>query len=256
MISCNLQGGLGNQLFQIAAAKSLSIDAADDFSIEPERCYTPNQGHKSERYSKNIFKKINKSKDIPTVIFQEESFQFSPIPKIKNITLNGYFQSEKYFLNNKREIVDLFYPTDEELAGVSIWKKERGIEKPSVSVHVRRGDYLKVSDYHAITPISYFDKSTSTFSDVDFIVFSDDIKWAKENLKIKNCHFSDSGDEISDFYLMLSCSHNIISNSSFSWWAAYLNKNEDKRVVAPSRWFTEKANLDTSDLIPESWEII
>ena len=60
MISCNLQGGLGNQLFQIAAAKSLSIDAADDFSIEPERCYTPNQGHKSERYSKNIFKKIDK----------------------------------------------------------------------------------------------------------------------------------------------------------------------------------------------------
>lgn len=247
-------GGLGNQLFQIAAAKSLSLSMGDDLRVNHDNCFTPNQGHRSEKYRASFFKNILTTTDIPSAIYAERRFPFDPIPKINNLTIKGYFQSEKYFQEHKEEITNLFYPTSEEMEETAQWKKSRNISGETVSVHIRRGDYIKFSHFHSVSPIEYFIKAMESFDNVTYVIFSDDVQWVKENIKHPKAHFSDGGDEVEDLRLMLSCDHNIISNSSFSWWAAYLNKNPNKRVIYPKEWFTPAANIDTKDLCPEKWE--
>ena len=256
MISVFLQGGLGNQLFQVAAAKSLALDLKEDFAINHDICYTPNQGQKSGKYKNTFFRNIKETIVVPNIIYKEPEYSYNQIPKVKNISIQGYFQSEKYFINNKETIINDFTLGKEFFDEIRIWKDENKITKTTVGVHIRRGDYLKFSHHHKINGIEYYQAAFKEFNNVSFIIVSDDIQWAKENITGNNIYYSDLNDEIKDFCLLMSCDHNINANSTFSWWASYLNKNLNKKIYVPSEWYTKEANCNIKDLIPEKWNII
>lgn len=256
MISVFLQGGLGNQLFQVAAAKSLALDLNDDLAINHEICYTPNQGEKSSKYKNIFFRNIKETLAIPNSVYQEPEYTYNEIPRIKNITIHGYFQSEKYFEKHKEKIIEDYTLDQKWFDEVNKWKKENKINKETVGVHIRRGDYLKLSHYHIINGLEYYVKAFKKFTNVDFIIVSDDMEWAKQNVKGDNIYYSNFYDEIKDFCLLTSCDHNINTNSTFSWWASYLNKNINKKIYAPQQWYTEQANCNIKDLIPKNWNLI
>ena len=136
----------------------------------------------------------------------------------------------------------------------------------SVSVHVRRGDYVldkNTQEFHGVCGVDYYLDAikliASKMDDLLLVFFSDDTEWAIE--EFKNLPYSlifidhNKGENSwKDMFLMSNCKHNIIANSSFSWWAAYLNQNQNKMVIAPKQWFADPTkNSETSDLIPESW---
>jgi len=252
MISCNLQGGLGNQMFQIAAAISLAKSNNDIYSFNFENCFTPNQGNKSTKYIDNIFKNIpSHTHNNFEKVYNEPKFSFSEIPYEKNLILNGYFQSEKYFKNNSDYIKKIFYINDDNIKKIS----NKYDTKNLTCVHIRRGDYLKFKDFHFTCDNDYYQKAISLIDDTKFIFISDDMDWVKINFKSDNFLYSDLNDEILDFTLITMCKNVIISNSSFSWWGSYLNNNNGK-IIAPKKWFGISGNKDTQDVIPNSWVLI
>jgi hypothetical protein len=255
MISCNLQGGLGNQLFQIAASSSLAIDNNDEFAFNFKSCYTPNQGNPSIKYVNTIFKKF-KSYDSYNFnsIYHEPSFSYKKIPYSKNLLLNGYFQSEKYFINNFNKIKELITlsPKEKIINSLGIDLVNENI----TSVHIRRGDYLKFKDYHLVCGVDYYNNAIKKIDSDKFIFLSDDIDWVKSNFISDNFYYSNLTDELDDLTLMSLCKNNIISNSSFSWWGAYLNDNKNKVIISPKKWFGESGPSDTQDVIPNGWNSI
>lgn len=250
MISSKLFGGLGNQMFQISAAHSLSIRNNDVSGFNFNECYTPLQGKPSNFYKDNIFKNISV---IETYDFKnhyiETSHQYSPIPYTNDLLLNGYFQSEKYFVDFKDEIMNLFY--------LDTYKNEIDsflkFDKPITSVHIRRGDYLKNPHIHPTCDLNYYKKAIDLIGDSLFLFISDDIEWVKQNFKSENYIFSNFNNDILEMELMSKCQNNIIANSTFSWWGAYLNKNINKKIIAPLIWFGEGGPKNYFDIIPESW---
>jgi hypothetical protein len=177
-------------------------------------------------------------------------FNYHEIPFHPNgVEIVGFFQSEKYFENAKEEVRKYF-----DLPVIEGYRDY-------VSVHVRRGDYVKHSGSFPPIGMDYIDKAVKKLPHSEkFIVFSDDINWCKENINFDgNIQFSEGRNEYEDLCLMASCGHNIIANSSFSWWGAWLNKNPDKIVVSPSHkkgnWFGHSSGTqhDCIDLIPKEW---
>ena len=169
--------------------------------------------------------------------------------------MKGYFQSSKYFSKYRDKILELFQLSSQEQKYVDDYfskvKSEFKECKQVVSLHVRRGDYLKLPDFHTNLTMEYYTKAIENFPSALFMVFSDDIEWCKENIKIPNVHYVSERDVI-DLSLMSKCDSHILANSSFGWWGAYLNTKPDKKVVAPSRWFV-KDDLDTRDLYEAGW---
>jgi hypothetical protein len=180
----------------------------------------------------------------------------------KDVYLEGYWQSERYFLSIqdiiRREFTIKHQPDDEnqQLA-------HRITNCDSVSVHARRGDYVTEHASAGIHPpcnSDYYTRCvnfvTARISTPQFFVFSDDKAWAKENIRFQHetIYVTHNGPErnYEDLRLMSLCKHNIIANSSFSWWAAWLNHNPNKIVLAPSQWFSD-STLDTRDLLPNGW---
>jgi hypothetical protein len=260
MISANLKGGLGNQMFQIAAAHALALRTESSSCFNLEGCYTPLQGNPSMKYRDNILLNVNHSIiNYWRGVYHEPKFSYDELPNMKALILDGYFQSEKYFIDYKKEIVNLFNISIENKTKIkdsfSWWGLQ---EKPITSVHIRRGDYLNNPDFHPTCTIEYYEKAIKEIGDSYFIFVSDDIEWVKQNFKTNSNDyvFSNFNDEILDLTLMTMCDNNIIANSSFSWWGAYLNPNQDKKVIAPKKWFGPKGPQDQSDIIPENWLII
>jgi hypothetical protein len=284
MITVGLKGGLGNQLFQYALGRRLSLDHncqliidARALSLDPLRNYALNQFQISQPPAKTfsyplhglgsrlnpLYKALSFTKT-PTII-NERGFNFdSQVLECADGTyLNGYWQSERYFLPIRRTLLDdlqLAKPLNKDQAQLA--KKIEGGN--SVSLHIRRGDYLtdtKTNSYHGLCDLDWYCRAanaiTQDISNPHFFVFSDDYTWAKKNLLLSHpTHFIEpkaDGQESIDMHLMSLCKHNIIANSSFSWWGAWLNQHSQKRVVAPANWFAN-APHDTSDLIPSSWQ--
>lgn len=255
-ISIQLQGGLGNYLFQIAAAYSYGLKH-NKKTYFPENTVTVHKHINS--YSNNILRNIIiSSENVTSSYYKEPNFNFNEIPFITgNLHLVGYFQSEKYFNEYKEEIKQLFsYPEDYIL---KIQEKYSDLLKyETCSIHVRRGDYLKSPNHHPTQDLNYYINAIKTLDkpNIKFLVFSDDIGWCKENFSKLDYEFVyvENNPDYEDLLLMSLCDNNIICNSTFSWWGAWLNKNNKKKVIAPIKWFGSEYNhYKTDDLYCEGW---
>jgi len=256
MVSCRLQGGLGNQMFQISAAHALALNNDDVSVFNFNQCHTPNQGYVSSKYKDNIFKKINTINDFtPSIIYTEPTFSYKELVYQKNILLNGFFQSEKYFIGYEKEIRDLFYISEDDKKLITeiipIFKTQ---QKPITSINIRRGDYLKNSEYHTVCSINYFKNAMEIIGDSYFIFMSDDMEWVKNSFHSdENYIFPDLKNEILDITIMTMCNNNILSNSTFSWWGAYLNTTPDSIKIGPKKWFGPLGPKDYHDVIQKNW---
>lgn len=286
MIIVQLKGGLGNQLFQYAAGLSLSsfhrtslkVDISEvnqsDKQIGTFRRFDlqqlllePSIASKEEIEAikaKGINKFLEKLKPpYKRKSYREIDFYFDDnfFKAGDNTYLSGYRQSEKYFEIIADKIILDFQIKPSLIKEVSETANQLRLEN-SIAIHIRRGDFSNpiVNDYHGILEATYYQhaitKMNAQINDPRFYVFSDDPSWVEQNLSftspVEMISSKYTTSSIEDFYLISQCRHQIIANSTFSWWAAWLNPNPDKIVIAPKKWFNN-APYDTKDLIPESW---
>lgn len=283
MITIILSGGLGNQMFQYAAGRALSLRHNTELCID---LYLLNKKTKAtiRNYElriftietpvrKSILNKIavkgfgilKSSALLRTIgIFRDEKaqyydFRFKDLPK--KTTLFGYFQNENYFKVISEQLRSDFtfrLPLNGKNEGM-----RKAIERNiSVSIHIRRGDYVNANSNLPVLDISYYKKAieyiASHTSNPYFFIFSDGIDWVKENLDLTgfNHHFIDwnkNEESYIDMQLMSLCKHNIIANSSFSWWGAWLNNNPDKLVIAPAKWYKGDTGVYPDGFLPKEW---
>jgi len=285
MIITKLIGGLGNQMFQYATGRllayknkavlKLDLSAYDNQSGITQRQYELSPFNVQQNFSNQIDNKIicgPEKKGLLGKIFRKlpDSFYKSNYIKEKghnfnssildlnnNVYLDGYWQSEKYF-SDISDIIRSEFTLKNNSLDPSLLQEI--INKNSVSLHIRRGDYVfnpVTNRFHGVCTLDYYKRAIDfieeRFEDLTFYIFSDDLNWCKENLKINHPTFFVEGNKnYEDLILMSHCKYNIIANSSFSWWGAWLNNNPGKIVIAPEQWFADKS-VDTDDLIPESW---
>ena len=258
MISANLKGGLGNIMFQIATTYALAIDNNDEcvFGHQEENQHgTPSVDNVNGILSRVRF--TSSGAFIPKYLYKEPHFHYDKIPYADRLLLDGYFQSEKYFSHRRDEIINLFSPT-EEIDEYLTSKYSHLFTNETIGVHVRRGDYLNLPNHHPVCDKNYYEKALSLSTnekEYNIIMFSDDVKWCKDNFD-SSFNFIVGGEPAMDMFLMSKCSHNIIANSSFSWWGAWLNKNKDKRVIAPKKWFGNAMRHNTNDIYCMKWDIL
>lgn len=238
-------GRLGNQLWQIAALIGYAKKYNTSYFIKD---------WKYAHYFKNSFNKGNKRL---AFTYREKDFTYDPIPAKTQLEIEGYFQSEKYF--EGADIKEQFEPSEEVEKYINE-KYGEWLKGETVSVHIRRTDYLNLGDYHYNLDMNYYDTAINYFNrnTTNFIFFSDDIDWCIRNIDINNALFIKGEKDIIDLFLMSKCKHNIIANSSFSWWASYLNKNPHKKVIAPSKdkWFGKLMNKSVDDLYLDNWILV
>jgi hypothetical protein len=245
-------GGLGNYMFQITTAYSLALDNEDSLVLNNR---TSVSVHKHiDTYRNNILRNLTYGETTTNKIYSEPFFHYNEIPYTPNLKLNGYYQSEKYFKHNRDKILECFSIDDESRKYIDE-KYDNILKNKTCSIHVRRGDYLGLSNIHPTCSINYYgDAMKQMDNDTVFLVFSDDIEWCKQNIKFNHLvHFVEGNEDYMDMWLMSLCDNNIIANSSFSWWGAWLNNNPNKKVIVPKKWFGPGVNHNTQDLIPESW---
>lgn len=267
-VQARLWGRLGNNFFIVAAATSLALennteatfpDLIHSLTENNDLVMNYNVAALASNYQ-NIFTHLNTSDETlePRLVYREPSFNYTPIPYSPNMLLEGWFQSEKYFSKYKAEIIDLFAPTERIKQYLNHHYSDILKSSDTVSIHLRA--YNKENPaLDKVFPTygrEYVEKAMSLFPENSwFIVFSDQPEWAKEELSgiQRRMTFIEGEPDYHDLYLMSACKHHIISNSSFSWWAAYLNKNPEKIVVVPPVWFCFEYNHNIDDLIPEEW---
>lgn len=264
MIIVKFHGGLGNQMFEYALYRKLELTGKnvkadtfwyhDDsdavkrtyllskFGIQVNECRTTEKKQYDNAVTRFLNKHLKGSRRL--YVERESGIYKEEILDLKNCFLDGYWQTEKYFKDIRDTLLsDFEFPdtaTKEEAELLDRINKSQ-----SVSIHIRRGDYLEnEAKYGNICTESYYHAAIKhmekKLDDPSFFVFSDDLSWCRDFLKpYKNIYYVDLGKEISEIHdmkLMAACKHNIIANSSFSWWASWLNQNEDKIVIAPDRW--------------------
>ena len=240
----NFTQRLGNQMWQIAVADSLATNNNDIVSY-PNWSYAKFFEHD---FSPKPNAKISK-------IWNEPHFHYKEIPYSPNLAIKGYFQSYKYL--NEERVKKLFKFKETLVNDLKIKHKDL-LEKPNCSIHVRRGDYLKYPDHHPVVDLNYIMKAVKEFpKETIFLVFSDDTKWCLENFPVINKKFFiiENQTDVEDLICQTLCDNNIIANSSYSWWGAYLNNNPNNKVIQPIRWFGEAyANYNTNDISPPNWK--
>ena len=252
-----LEGQLGNQLFIIAATVSLALDH-NAIPIFPDL-------EKKGQYNiplnrKKLFSHLNtRLPHPPQHSYKEPFYHYAKIPYRPNIKISGYFQSEKYFAHHKQEILALFTPPQKIISYLTEKYSDILTHPKAVSIHVRFYHEDPEQKCHLAPRKEYFEKAMEPFpKETLFVVFSNDAEKCKELFcgTTRNLRYIEHESYHHDFYLMSLCQHNIICNSSFSWWAAYLNPNSSKIVVAPKAWYNPAYGLDIKDLIPEAWIVI
>ncbi len=206
MLSCYLQGGIGNQLFQISTTLSLAKDIGVECSFPFDQHFLPLQGTKADKYINNVFSKLKRlphSYYNKLKIINETNFSYKKLPIEDNIFLRGYFQSEKYFKHNEEYIKEIFSFDNNNKKILN--KYSHLFKGETCSIHIRRGDYLKFPNEHPILPIEYYNKSMNMFGkNTNFIVFSDDMDWVKKNIKGENIIYIQQNVDYIDLYLMIS----------------------------------------------------
>jgi hypothetical protein len=284
-IIIRLLGGLGNQLFQYALARKIAYQSGAVLKLDIS-CFNEYNLRRYGLKNFNIMEifatkkeidilksgniifewanRLKNSENKPDTYYPEKVFNYDPeVLNIKgSIYLDGYWQSELYF-RDIEDIIKKEFTVKAEPDKVNRELSHRILQENSVSVHIRRGDYITNPDtnqYHGVCPIEYYYLSIAKISKMVknpvFYVFSDDHQWTRDNLKVDYPVFfvdvNDENKDYEDLRLMTHCKHHIIANSSFSWWGAWLGIHQKKIVIAPKKWFN-KLEIDTRDLIPSAW---
>lgn len=289
MVISNIIGGLGNQMFQYAAGRALSLARGQllHLDISGFANYGLHQGFELQRvfncpvaiatedevhailgwqFSSGIRRIVARPS---LAVFRSRDFVVEPHfhywSEIRNVPqdcyLVGYWQSEKYF-KDVAAIIRSDFTFKAPLENLNADLAEQIKQVNAISLHVRRGDYAKNSKtmaIHGLCALDYYRAAIRYVSNqVEhpyFFIFSDDIGWVKDNLKMNfPCQYVEhnhGADSYNDMRLMSLCHHHIIANSSFSWWGAWLNPNPDKIVIAPNKWFVNEGNVE--DLFPQDW---
>ena len=273
-------GGLGNQLFQIFALINLSLELKTPFKLPVNKndIVSPlDKQSKRPTYWNNIFKILQRfitqfEEPYITINENNESTFYNlaelPLQNNKNYKLNGYFQSEKYFIKN--------YESIKRLIGIDKLRKSIKennkdlLEDEPISLHFRIGDYIIRPECHPILPLEYYIKAINKILEIEnikkIIYFFEkkDIEVIDKNINYLKTIFPDINfiscpDKLEDWQeliLMSCCKNHIIANSTFSWWGAYFNDNNNKIICYPSRWFGNAIQKKTNDLFPSSWIVI
>jgi hypothetical protein len=266
-VYCKLSDGLGNNLFRIANAYSYSIKHNKELLCDVS--LKGSQHNPFSVYYNNFFRKLNLcNSTLNAVEYKHSGFEYYEIPKFKtDCYLNGLFQNEKYFVEGRDEILSLFEIDVNSLDYINT-KYGDILEQDTCSLHVRRGDYLAVSTILPVLNLEYYKNSVNEMGvDKIYLIFSNDVKWCENNLNfIKNKIIIKDNPDFIDLYLMSMCKNNIIANSSFSWWGAWLNKNKNKKVIGPKTWFgpdivwwliqNYNQPILKEEIIPLSWQKI
>ncbi len=289
VIISHLIGGLGNQMFQYAAGRALSLRLGLPLKLDLSSFagYRLHHGYQLM----DVFAcqpSVASREDVRTLLGWREYLlvrrllsrpclaflrserliiepHFHCWPGIVNITgncyLQGYWQSERYFADASA-VIRADFAFREPLVGRNAELVTRIVRKEAVSLHIRRGDYVSDPKTRAVLELCSLDYYRAAVRHIakriaspEFFVFSDDIAWARENLDLGfPCVYIDHNcgiDSYKDMHLMSLCRHHILANSSFSWWGAWLNPRPDKIIVAPARWFANDFNA--ADLVPAAW---
>ncbi|MDP4239384.1 MAG: alpha-1,2-fucosyltransferase [Bacteroidota bacterium] len=282
-----ITSGLGNQIFQYAFYRALKNNVPDTkmdisefkyrkhhYGYELERVFTikPNYASRKDSntladVSKDWFSELRRKYFKITLkstgrLLDEKILgtHFQPdLLTVENGYFKGFWQTEKYFMDIAEQLrneLTFKQTVDEQNKKIA----DEIMACNAVSIHIRRGDYIKKRRFESVGSVcslNYYQLGInyiqSKTKQPRFFVFSDDINWAKENLKINNAYFVDVNtgkNSFKDMQLMSLCKHNIIANSSFSWWGAWLNANAQKIIIAPSIWFR---NAPMPDIVPENW---
>jgi len=279
MIGSVLIGGLGNQMFQYAIARKMAIknntkvilevggfknmDAADTPRSYELDCYKiqARLAHEIKLNQGGLMGVLKRDSLITTYSEPHHEFDGNALKQSDRTIYRGYWQTEKYFLDVRKQLLEDF-DLKGPLAGDDLKLLESIRTSNSVSIHVRRGDYISnknANQFHGTKDIEYYTKALEIIkrkeSNLKLYIFSDDIEWCKKALASlhEDTVFVDGNRPGHiDMYLMKNCKHNIIANSSFSWWGAWLNENKSKIVVAPKEWFKD-SSINTGDVLPSSW---
>lgn len=271
IVSINIQGGLGNQMFELASAYAYAKKYNGTLQILKNKKYNDGRPlywdsvlQRFQKYLVDSLPNLNKW-------FESESTLFHNLPELgpEGIYLDAYLQSPKYFLEYKNEIKNLFFPTEDTLKyinfkyGVLINNKDR-----IVVIHARRTDYLRNQDiinFHGPLSVDYYKQAIKQINkyieNPIYILASDDISfWSEvykecDELNEKNIFILVDENEINTLALLQEFQYFIIANSTFSWWAAYLSK-DSKKVIAPSKWFGLTGPKNYKDIYCSDWELV
>jgi len=286
MIIVNLKGGIGNQMFQYALGKKLALKNNDTLKLETSGLERANavgdiyrpfsigafaisadvasvEEVQQLKYPYGIISKGLRWINARILKKTHTLFESAVLQWTGDIFLDGYWQSPDYF-TDIRDILLQEFSLQTPLSSVATNYKEQIETTTSVSMHIRRADYIKnprVLQEFGICEASYYQSAIqhieTTVKNPTFFIFSDDIQWVKDNLPVPGSTvFVKNPDlkDVEELALMSMCTHNIIANSTFSWWGAWLNDNTDKVVVAPTPWF-ERQPFD-KNLISKSWILL
>lgn len=237
-------GRLGNHFFEAANAIAFSLKHGLDYTSPLET----SSDYWSPIYLKHL-QDHSYNPSLETINIYEEGHEYNEIPfqdyyRNCNVVFNGYYQSEKYFVEYREELLYLF--------------KLPYKLTPICSIHARYGDYLTIEGKHIVINEEYLTKAMSHISEktglTRFKVFSDDIPYFKKQLgHLYDFEYSGNTDELSDLIEISCCHSQINSSSTFSWWGAWLNQNKEKVVITPEKWFQDGHGLETKDIIPNGW---
>jgi predicted Zn-dependent protease len=282
MVIIKLKGGLGNQMFQYAAARQLSVLHNVELKLDLSFLEKDNTDYTKRYFELDNFKinssiasveevaRLNKKslKNIISGKYVKElklgPFSIKPHTK-KDCYISGFWQSTTYFRNIEKLLKNEFEFKEPVYDSFFSDIKSKILDTNSVSLHFRRGDYVtnkRANFSHGVCSIEYYQKAVNyiakRINNPTLFIFSDDIHWVKCNFKTTlPAIFVEQKNESlhTDFQLMSICKHNIIANSSYSWWAAWLNNNSTKIVVLPRIWFRNKWKqiFIAKDFIPKQW---
>lgn len=280
MITVRLFGGLGNQMFQYAFARRLAIEHDTSVVLDLGWFKYESPATTSRRYELGVFaldeatpKRAHRPagrrsrlpwRRAPSLPVVSEKHVTSEIGSSApdDVWLNGYWQSEKYFVAAEEEVREAFrFKRRSKGHNAALLQAIRADN--SVSLHVRRGDYVtdpRISKVHGASTLDYYraavEEITTRIESPRFYVFSDDPGWSRENIVTDHptvyVSHNTGRSSFEDMRLMSHCRHHITANSSFSWWGAWLGQSADRIVIAPKVWFAE-ASKNTSDRVPEGW---
>lgn len=297
MVIVRISGGLGNQMFQYAAGRACAVRNNCALKVALSTYSQPPRGQEAARkfelpillgelpeattaelaaierfnYSK-AYQAYNRTRKVlglkPAYTYCQERVPMHFDPAILTSTgellyIDGDWQNEKYFVNIADELRRSFTPKNLVTDTRNTSLAQEMAQITSVSLHVRRGDYLN-NDVHKPAPLAYYQAAIELVKtrlvNPHFYIFSDDIAWSHQHLDFGTAQSTFLGhntgaDSYKDLYLMSQCQHHIVANSSFSWWGAWLNPNSSKLVIAPHDWLAF-LSVKATDVVPASWVII